>query len=57
MSKFHRASKEKILQIWEQVVLVHKRWKDNPSAKCAWTLFKITVSLLLQLARLYIEWT
>lgn len=54
MSKHIPTRKEKLLQVWEQVVLTHKRWRENPSAQCAWTLVKLLVGLLFQLARLYI---
>lgn len=50
MSK--NAVKEKLLQVWEQVVLAHKVWKENPSAQCAWTLIKLLVWLLFQLVKL-----
>lgn len=54
MSGNKKTSKEKLLQLWEQVVLAHKKWKENPSAQCAWTLVKMTAGLLFRLAMLYI---
>lgn len=47
-------AKEKLLRLWEQVVLLHQRLKRDPSIQCAWTLTKLIIRLVFQLVRLYI---
>ena len=54
MSKNKNARKEKLLRVWEQVVLEHKKWRENPSAQCMWTLVKLIAGLLFRLLMLYI---
>lgn len=44
----------KLMLKWEQAVRTHQRWKQNPSAQCAWDLLKLTVTLVYYLTKLYI---
>ena len=41
--------KERLLALWEQTVQAHQRWRENPSAQCAWTFVKVLLNLLFKL--------
>lgn len=41
--------KERLLALWEQTVQAHQRWKENPSAQCAWIFVKVLLNLLFKL--------
>lgn len=43
------------VQLWEQVVLLHQRFKTDPSWQCAWDLFKLVIRLIFKFSLLYIK--
>lgn len=47
-------AQEKLVRLWEQVVLLHQRMQRDPSIQCAWTLTKLILRLVFELVRLYI---
>ena len=54
MCKSFKSARDKFLQLWEQAVLLHQRFKTEPSWQLAWDLAKLAFRLIFQLVRLYI---
>ena len=46
---------EQLLRQWERLVQAHQRWKEDPSAQCAWGILKLAGWIVFQLMRYYIR--
>lgn len=47
---------EYLIQLWQQVVLMHQKLKTDPSWQCAWDLIKLLAWLAWQIFIAYIKY-
>lgn len=52
MKKAKTDLKKECVNTWIQAVRAYAKWKDDPSAQCAWDILKILIKILVYIIKL-----
>lgn len=52
MKKAKTDLKQECVNTWIQAVRAYAKWKDDPSAQCAWDILKILIKILVYIIKL-----